>query len=479
MEVPDDLESLDRAALIGLVRQLVKVVETLSEVGKDLAAQNAKLQAYVAELEARLAKNSKNSSKPPSSDPPFKNLTPPSLRPADGKKKSGGQPGHPGQGLKKVAEPDHFEPHHPDSCAHCGYCLTNVPASPSGRWQVFDLPAQMKIAVTEHQRFSRCCPHCHKESNGALPMWLSETTPCQWGPGCRSLGVYLMQQQHLPYERTQTLFSDLFGTAPSEGTLFHWLQEAHRRLEPVEAAIAEELVKAPLVGADETTAKGVGWLHCLVNQFFTWYGCDARRGRKAMNRFELLPRVEGMLMTDCLSSYVIYGEKRALCNAHLLRELTAVYQWGHQWPDKMISLLVKTKTRVKEAGGPLSPSELRTLYQQFGRILAWGDRENEKKPIKESRNLIKRLDELRDLYLRFATTPGAWFDNNISERALRMMKLHVKVSGCFRSTIGCEILCRIRGYLATMHKQGMPLMHALRSVMEGQPILPPMLATMN
>jgi transposase len=461
----EEVSALDKAALVDLVIDQGTLV--------------VKLEARIAELEARLGKNSKNSSKPPSSDPPFKNLTPPSLQGAEGQKKTGGQPGHLGQGLKKVAEPDHREPHCPDSCTHCGYCLKDLPVSPSGCWQVFDLPAQMKIEVTEHQRFSRCCPHCHKESNGALPAWLSETTPCQWGPGCRSVGVYLMEQQHLPYERTQAVFQDMFGLAPSEGTLFHWLQEAHRRLEPVEAAIAEELVKAPLVGADETTAKGVGWLHCLVNKDWTWYGCDAKRGREAMDKFGLLPGFDGLLMTDCLSSYVIYGGKRALCCAHLLRDLTGVYQWGHQWADRMIGLLIKTKARVKEIGGPLSRSELRTLYQQFGRILALGDRENEKKPIKESRNLIKRLDELRDLYLRFATTVGAWFDNNISERALRMMKLHIKISGCFRSPLGCEIICRIRGCLATMHKQGVPLMHALRSVMEGQPILPPLLAATN
>ena len=464
----DALSALDKSTLIDLV---LEQGETIRKQGALLI----KLEARLQDLEARLGKNSKNSSQPPSSDPPFKHLTPPSLKPEVDQKKSGGQQGHLGQGLKKVAEPDHFETHCPASCVHCGHCLTDVPATPSGCWQVFDLPAQMQIEVTEHHRFSRCCPQCHEESQGALPAWLSETTPCQWGPGCRTVGVYFMEQQHLPFERTQTVFNDLFGRAPSEGTLFHWLKEAHRRLEPLEVAIAEALVKAPMVGADETTAKGVGWLHCLVNKDWTWYGCDAKRGRAAMDKFNLLPRFRGLLMTDCLSSYNVYGGKRALCNAHLLRELTGVYQWGHQWADKMIGLLVSTKAKVKEAGGPLPPSACKTLYQQFGRILTLGDRENKDKPIKESRNLLNRLDELRDLYLCYATIPDAWFDNNISERALRMMKLHVKISGCFRSPLGCQILCRVRGYLATMQKQGMPLMHALKSVMEGKPILPPLL----
>ena len=287
-----------------------------------------KLESRLRDLEARLGKNSKNSSKPPSSDPPFKHLTPPSLKADGDQKQSGGQPGHVGQGLKKVAAPDRVERHIPDSCVDCGHCLAEVSPTPSGCWQVFDLPVQRKIEVTEHRRFSRCCPHCRKESKGALPAWLSETTPCQWGPGCRTLGVYLMEQQHLPFERTQSLFNDLFGVAPSEGTLFHWLKDAHKRLEPIEAAIAAELIKAPMLGADETTAKGIGWLHTLVNEEYTWYGCDAKRGREAMDKFGLLAKFRGLLMTDCLSSYSIYGGKRALCNAHLLRELTGVYQWG-------------------------------------------------------------------------------------------------------------------------------------------------------
>ena len=119
------------------------------------------------------------------------------------------------------------------------------------------------------------------------------------------------------------------------------------------------------------------------------------------------------------------------------------------------------------------------LSQQFGKILALGERENRDKPIKESKTLLKRLDLCQDLYLRYAMEAGVWFDNNISERSLRMMKLHVKISGCFRSTLGCQILCRVRGYLSTMHKQGMPLFHALRSVMEGQPIMPPLLNKTN
>jgi len=452
--------------------------EALAEIILEQSARIADLEARILSLEARLNQTSQNSSKPPSSDPPFNT---PAAKPKRGNKSSGGQPGHEGHGLKKVSTPDRVVTHPPCSstCLHCGCWLHNEPTTVVGSWQVFDLPADLKIEVVEHRRLARRCPWCAQQSQGVLPGWLSEATPCQWGPRCQALGVYLMEQQHLPYERTQTLFTDLFGAAPSEGTLFNWLRTASTGLEPVEAAIARALLRSPRVGADETPARGAGWLHCLVNEHFTWYGCHKKRGREAIEHFGLLPRFGGLLMSDCLSSYSLYGGGRSLCCAHLLRDLVAVSERGQRWAEQMIDLLLSVKERVEAAGAPLARSALHAIYRWFGRIVAQGRRQNGAYPVDKAAALLARLQARRDQYLRFATTAGAWFDNNISERALRMMKLHVKVSGCFRSALGCEMLCRIRGYLSTMHKQGQNLFTACRSVVEGEPLLPPLLQSVN
>ena len=468
----ESLEALDKDTLIELVLQL--------------AARLSQQEARISALEAQLKTNSKNSSKPPSSDPPFQRLAP---KPKS-TKKSGAQPGHQGHGLSRVAAPDQVQEHLPRECAHCGCWLENQPATPAGSWQVFDLPQDIKIEVVEHRRYARRCPWCDKENQAALPSWLCESTPCQWGVRCRALSVYLsvylMEQHmrasahsHLPFGRTQALFRDLLGAAPSQGTLLNWLEEAYRGLEPVESAIAEALVESERVGADETPARGAGWLHCLVSEHFTWYGCHKKRGREAMESFGLLPRLGGLLMSDALSSYAIYGGFRSLCCAHLLRELVAVAERGHRWAEQMIRLLLCAKEQVEALGTPLPRSCLQATWRRFGKIVALGWRECGSLAVEKSRALLSRLEVHRDAYLRFATTAGAWFDNNISERALRMMKLHVKVSGCFRSEQGCRILCRVRGYLSTMAKQGQPLLCALRSVFEGEPCLPPLLQQAN
>ena len=297
-----------------------------------------------------------------------------------------------------------------------------------------------------------------------------------------------MGQQHLPFARTQAVFVDLFGSAPSQGRLWGWQQQAHQCLAPVEAAIAQALITSAIAGADETPVRavtGLSWIHVLCNTVWTWYGAHAKRGREAMEAFGLLPRFTqqgGVLMSDCLASYAIYGGTRALlCNAHahLLRELRAVEEAGHGWARGMARLLVSVKERVESAGAPLARSALLSVWRWFGRCLAQAERENATSFVDRSSCLLSRLRVRRDEYLRFASVAGVWFDNNVSERALRMVKLHQKVSGCFRSRLGAEVLCRVRGYLSTMKKQGQDLFPALVSVMEGRPLLPPLLAQNN
>ena len=196
------------------------------------AEQIAVLLARVHELEARLAKDSHNSSKPPSSDG-LKRKTK-SLRAKSGKK-PGGQVGHRGETLRLVAVPDAVVEQRPTRCAECQTPLAQADVVPRERRQVYDLPPVMRLVVEEQQALHLRCPKCAHISIGAFPA--AAPSRAQYGPRLRALSVYLVEEQHMPLGRAQRLVADLFGAQLGRGTLVSWVQQAARVLEPVEQGL--------------------------------------------------------------------------------------------------------------------------------------------------------------------------------------------------------------------------------------------------
>jgi transposase len=89
-----------------------------------------------------------------------------------------------------------------------------------------------------------------------------------------------------------------------------------------------------------------------------------------------------------------------------------------------------------------------------------------------ARNLLERLLLQQGEVLAFLDDLAIPFDNNQAERDLRDLKIQQKVSGCFRSDWGADAYATIRGYLATLRKQGQSLLAALNTVFAGQPLYP-------
>ena len=177
------------------------------------AAEIARLNARIEELEARLNTNSRNSSKPPSSDGLAK-PAPKSLRRKSGRK-PGGQAGHPGSTLAQVTDPDEVIRHEPGACGGCGAGLTAAPQVGVERRQVFDLPP-VTVRVTEHQVVTRWC-RCGQVSRGVAPDGVN--APVQYGSRITAIILYLYMGQFLSKKRTAQALSELFGTPVSEGTV--------------------------------------------------------------------------------------------------------------------------------------------------------------------------------------------------------------------------------------------------------------------
>lgn len=447
------------------------------------------LTARVKQLEDRLGKDSHNSSKPPSSDGLAKKPKPKSLRGKSGRR-SGGQPGHPGRTLEFVECPDQTVVHSAEQCQHCGAALEEAPVTDTERRQVFDLPP-LKLDVTEHQVQTRSCLHCGHKSRGEFPEQVEHRV--QYGPRVKGLATYLTHFQLLPFERVSQLMQDLFGTSLSEGTLQNTTQEAYTALAPVEAKIYEALRQGDLAQFDETgmqIARKLHWLHVTCTSQLTYYFMHPKRGPVAMDAIDILPRFDGWAVHDGLPAYAKYGCRHALCNAHHLRELTAMEEQHQQtWAKPMRELLCQIKEAVELAKARnyqrLHPVEACAFEARYQAILQTGYAANPPPELTgrkgrpkqgPARSLLLRLDQHRNQVLAFMYDFSVPFDNNQAERDLRMMKVKQKVSGCFRSEEGAKAFCRIRGYISTLRKQGEQVFFALQQIFTGAPIMPSLTA---
>ncbi len=469
-------------AVIAWVQQLL---DTLTQQ----QAAIAQLSARVQHLEARLAKDSHNSSKPPSSDAPAhktKSQRKPTGRPP------GGQPGHPGHTLRMVDTPDRTLSDCPPACVACGTPLADVLPSQVERRQVFDLPP-LALEVTEHQVLTKLCPCCGEPSRGEFPAGV--TQPVQYGARVKAVAVYLLAYQLIPYERVTELMSDLLAVPLCEGTLPRAIETCSAGLLGIEAAIKDGIRQARQAHFDETGLRIGGkrhWLHVSSTPRLTHYAPHAKRGRAATDAIEILPQFAGRAMHDGWRSYFGYGCLHARCNAHHLRELTFLQEQHQQaWAGKMKELLVRIYAQVlaaRAAGATeLAAAVLRSFEQEYEAILTEGRGANPKLETEEAsvsprkrgrkkqsaaQNMLDRLSRYRGETLAFMYDFAVPFDNNLAERDLRMMKVQQKISGGFRSSEGAGHFCRIRSYLSTMRKQAQGILTALEQVFLGHPVAP-------
>jgi transposase len=450
----DDLPALDKATLMAMLVQMAEQMEALK---RELAITVAAL----VECQGRLALNSTNSSKPPSSD--GLNKPKPKSQRQSGKRLSGGQPGHPGKTLRQVAEPDHVEQHGPaPQCDACGLMLQ---AEVVQVRQVFDLPAK-RHEVTEHQLMQAQC-QCGKVHRGVFPA--DVVAPVQYGPRVLAAAAYLNQHQMLPQQRSAELLGEMCGLPMSAATVQMATQRVQGQITPVVQAIRQALLGVPVLNADESglrVMKLLQWLHVACTDTLVWMARHAKRGMEAFDALDLLPKYHGVLVHDGWQPYRDLVCLHALCNAHHLRELLFLAEEMQQsWALEMIDLLRQGCHEVNESPkGMLEASRLAHLRSEYTRILDAAEREHPRvqpQPGKRGRpkqskatKLLGRLREHAQDVWRFASHALVPFTNNAAEPLMRMLKVKLKIAGTFRTEAGADTFCAIRSYLATMVRQG-------------------------
>lgn len=451
------------------------------------------LQAELQRLKDLLAQNSQNSSRPPSSDrqpharrPKDKDPAPKpkSLRGQSGRK-PGGQRGHPGRTLEFCAQPKEIQVHPLQECA-CGEDLSRQPAQDYERRQVFELPP-LQLECIEHRAEIKECPCCHCRQTAPFPA--EAKAPVQYGKSFLALLAYLYDAQQCSSRRIHQMCAEIFGRAISESTLQDAREAQAQALEAFEQRLVQILPQEPILHADETGVRVnqvTHWLHILATPLLTFFSLQAKRGAEAIQAIGIIPKFKGWLMHDFLSSYLGFENcLHTFCKAHLLRELVFLFEeHGQAWAGRMHDLFLEMLQRVKQRkarDAPLSAKELEQWHRRYRRILCAGRRahpltaEQRRAPrLKRSKaqNLLDRMQAYDACILAFLHEFEVPFTNNDGERPLRMIKVRLKVSGCFRTLAGARRHVRIASYISTLRKHGLPVFDHLLNALHGRPFLP-------
>lgn len=476
------------------------------EVVAELAAAHARiavLEELVAELSRRLGLDSRNSSKPPSSDGPASRAERRVVErerrrsePAEGlraKRKRGGQAGHAGGGVEFTAHPDAVEVIEPGVCGSCDADLAGAALVRVERVQVVDIP-EVRTSVTELRVVSRRCG-CGRIGAGVLPVSVPGGPVC-YGPNLSAAAAFVHAHGQLGHERTAEVVNGLFGTAVSPG----WIGKIAVRLAGglfgFEADAKTALLAAPVALADETGVNTIEddaagrksgrsfspHVFTLRTEKIVWLGAGHTRGHDALDGFGLFDRYTGTLVSDDYNGYSKYETllaARQLCNAHLIRSLRGVMDaepGAHDWAKMLIKVLRQGRAEVKAACAKgrdaLTGEQIAGIREKY---LAWaesGIAENTGRFDGNGKRhkawvLAERLKNKIDQVLHHLADFRVPWTSNLAEQALRHVKVHLKISGCFRTLDTTRAYCRIHSYLITTRLHGIPPMQAVRDALAG------------
>ena len=467
---------------------LLKQNENLTASVAELTDTVDKLKQTIEELREQLNKNSRNSSKPPSSDglgkPTVKKDR--SLREASGKKQ-GAQEGHEGVCLSIISNPDHTENHMHSDCEGCPYhdaCLEKACIKETRH----EIDAVVTVDVTAHNLFSVPeCPLHGGSRTGHFPADIKAAV--QYGKNLQAMVVAFNTVGAVSINRTHEILSSVFNIPLATGTIKNMVTRCADSLKGTYEKIRLKMTTRGLIHCDETGTRVDGktwWVHNASDRDYTYLTINKKRGRIGMDEAGVLPHARGIIVHDCWGSYWQYPDvTHAICCAHLLRELNGVIENHPEqtWAPKFRRLLLDMKKSrdeaVQEHRDELSSQQLSKFDTEYDDIIKTAYEENplpETSAKKRGRkkkskvlNLICRLDNYKASVCLFIKNLCVPFDNNQAERDLRMVKVKTKVSGCFRSEEGAQEYLTIMSYIGCANKHHINAFTAIREALNGNP----------
>ena len=448
---------------LGIIDRLNETLEAVMQKCNALEERVARLEAENDRLRKQLNNDSSNSSNPPSSD-----IKPNAPNTYNGRtktgRKSGGQNGHKGNHLNRASIKEKIDK------GLLKHKVVNH-GEPVGNYiSKYVIDTKLETIATEHRFYG----------DAFISMELRPDV--QYGAEIKAFVATLAGQGLVASNRITDMLAAWTNGALelSDGTVYNFLAEFNTKAKRYIETIKEKLLNNTVLRVDETVASVNACNMCFRNysdEKRVLYTANQTKGKKGIEDDDVLPQFVGTLVHDHNTVNYNYGANNAECNVHLIRYLRANSENTHHcWSDDMIEFLLALK-RSKELAiafdvGRFEPSDLDRHLKRYDEIVKAGFEalKNTKSRFyqKEERKLLNRLKKYRDNHLLFAVDFSVPFDNNLSERDLRMVKTKCKVSGCFRSLDGAKTFANLMSVTKTAIKKNMSPFVAIRSVFNGE-----------
>src|SRR5215218_5506619 len=446
-----------RAVVVGVLMELSAQNARLAEQVERLTARVAKQDERIAELERRLKRNSRNSSLPPSQDPPG---VPERKRSGRSGRGQGGQPGHPGRGrgLAPIEAVDELIDHWPERC-ECGHRFAEAGREPAGepvRRQVAELPP-IAVRLSEHQLHRLRCPDCGRATRAERPPGVGTGA---FGPRLEAAVATLAVRNRVSRRDTVELLDELFGARLSSGTVDAVLQRTAAALDEPHEDLLDHIRCAPAVNIDET-----GWR--LRGKRRTLWGAAtpvAAVFRIAPDRHEreatrlLGEDFEGVVGSDRWWAYRGFDPaRRQLCWSHLIRDFTAhaeglaaQREFGERGLEIARRLFCAWDEFQADGDRARLKREAAPLKRELKALLRRGSKGKRHKLVRGfSKNLLKIWPAL----WTFTAVPDVEPTNNRAERALRGPVIQRKLSLGNQSDTGERTIERLLSASVTCRLQ--------------------------
>ena len=439
----------------------------LSDAEKDAllseqAALIERMAARIAELEAAAGKpkkTSSNSHTPPSKDGPGREN-----RKRDEKRPRKQRPSRPGVSRPLAEAPDKTERRMATDCPHCGTSVAEASQRCRHRYDHIDLPV-IRPVVTRVELFGGRCGGCGRRYRAEPPVGLSPGTP--FGPGIRSLLLYLHHSHHVGFERLSRMLKELFGLTISEGAIANAFRRTRSGLDAARAAIKTKLLTARVIASDETTTRVDGsthWQWVFISDRAVLHEIAPRRAKSVAEQVLGDHRPE-VWVSDRYAGQQDLASVHQVCLAHVLRDVQYAIDSGDTVVAPKIRDHLRWAIRVGKRRAELKDTTLAAYAAKAERRLDAMVATPAAHPAGQI--LQRQIKAWRTKFFVFLADREVPPTNNISEREIRPSVVFRKVTNGFRSDWGAQIHAGYRSVTGTARLKGQAAFDAVRELIDG------------